>query len=394
MANYTNHGLAFLTAIFLARLLNPADFGLVATATSIAALACLPLEWGAAQNLLTDRSRNAALYCETLSLGLLITIAKAAVCLLLAFYFFWTDSTLMALLFASASLPVVVSTVAGILRCAVEATGNFRVNFTNQAVSMLFGSAVGLSLAFTGFGVWSLIAMGLAASIPQFFLYPPHVPHIYHWQLSRKALIARGKNGFWLWLIQSSGNAYRHVDRLLLSHSAGSSSVGNYTRALNYTQTSSLLFHSLLSHPSILSFTRAESGKQVIKILASNSLVLVIGSTASFILFYFFSDPLVPFVFGNQWAPAIPVFQAFAPINFCIAFFFLPQNFLHARRAYAFTAWARLGALAFLVISLLATGKDLTATKTATFVQIGYTLAGIACWIELFRVYRKTTYPA
>lgn len=394
LANYTNHGLAFLTGIVLARLLNPADFGIIATATATATLACLPLEWGAAQNLLADRSRSATLYRETLSIGLLISGLKAAVCTVLFFYLMANHSPDTAWIFAAVALPVVVSTIAGILRCAVEGSGNFRANFTNQLASMLLGSSIGLILAASGFGPWSLAGMGLAAAIPQFLIYPPKIPHSFRWQLTRESLMARGKDGFWLWIIQASGTAYRSLDRLILARAADPSSVGNYTRSFNYNQTSSLLLNSFFSNPTVVSFTRATSKQQVHRILINNGLLLLVASAASFVIFRFYSAPLVPFVFGSQWTPAIPAFEAFAPINFCIAFFFLPQNFLHARRSYAFTAWARLGALAFLVISLLATGKDLTATKTATLVQVGYILAGLACWIELLRVYKKTTYPA
>lgn len=394
LANYANHGLAFLTGIFLARLLTPADFGAVATAAATATLVCLPLEWGAAQNLLTDRSRSASLYRETLSIGLIITLLKVVLCTLLTFYFYRTQSVAVALMFAGVCGPVVVSTVAAILRCAVEGTGNFRANFTSQIVTMLSAGLVGLTMAAMGFGAWSLVGMGIAAMIPPFFIYPQHVPHRFHWQLDRAALAARGKNGFWLWLIQVSGNAYRNVDRLILSHMVDPMAVGNYTRALNYTQTSSLLLSSLYSHPTISAFARADSTRAVKRILAINSAILTVGAILSFVLFYFFSDPLVPTVFGSQWTAAIPTFQAFAPINLCIAFFFLPQNFLHARRAYAFTAWTRCGALIFLVVALLAAGQGLNSTTTAYLLQAGYLVGGLACWVELLRVYRRRLYYA
>lgn len=394
LANYSNHGLAFLTGIFLARLLEPADFGLVATASATATMACLPLEWGAAQNLLADRSRTASLYRETVSIGLLITALKAAVCLVVFFYLLQTATNTSAFVFAAVSLPIVISTLAGILRCAVEGTGNFRANFTNQILSMLIGATTGITMAALGFGPWALVGMALASAIPQFFVYPPKIPHTFHWQLHRESLTSRGKDGFWLWLIQSTGIAYRNLDRLILARANDPTSVGNYTRAFNYTQTSSLLLNSFFSNPTVVSFTRAASKRQTLKIFFSNSLLLALASTTSFILFHFFSDPLVPLVFGQQWAPAIPCFQAFAPVNFCIAFFFLPQNFLHAHRAYAFTAWARLGGLVLLITSLLAAGQSLTAAHTAHSLQICYTVAGLACWIEAIRVFKKTNYPA
>jgi O-antigen/teichoic acid export membrane protein len=381
LANYAQQGGAVVLGIFLARLLTPDDFGAIAYAAALIGLFCIPLDWTAAQVLVADRGKTPELFAEVMSLGFVVMGAKSVVTIGVVAWQWITGNHLTAILVGMAGPGLVAGTAAWIYRSAAEGSGHFKANFHVQAITLSLSFLVGVGLAWAGAGVYALAFMGLATVFPPFFIYPRYVHHKFYWRLNRHVIKNLGVDGFWMWLNGISSATLTRVDRLFLGSAVDDAGLGNYTRAFNYANMSSWALNSFITNPAVVSLSSAESVVKRRKILLTNSGILGAGATFSFIIFGVFADPVVPFVFGEQWRSAIPTFQAFSPINFFAAFLYLPITLLLSQKRFCPVAIAQFAGLLFLASISWWMGKQLNGPFMAIILQGSLLLAGVICWI-------------
>jgi O-antigen/teichoic acid export membrane protein len=380
LANYVQQGGSVLLGVVLARLLMPADFGAVAYAAALIGLICMPLEWSAAQVLVSDRGKTPELFSEVMSVGILVMAAKLLVSAGVVVWQFAIGERFQAILIALASVGLVAGTASTIYRAAAEGMGHFKANFHVQMISMALAAIVGIGGALAGWGPLALAIMSLVTSIPPFLIFPRYVPHRFHWRLNRAVIKSRGAEGFWIWLIGICSNGLTRADRLFLGRAVGEAELGNYTRAYNYANLSSWALNSFMTSPAVVSLASAPDAAGRRRILRTNAAILSLGALGSFSLFGILADPLVPLMFGEQWREAIPAFQAFSPINFCAAFLYLPVTLLLARKRFRAVAIARAIGLALLVGLACVFGSDLDPKRMAAIFQAALVLPGIICW--------------
>jgi O-antigen/teichoic acid export membrane protein len=149
------------------------------------------------------------------------------------------------------------------------------------------------------------------------------------------------RSGTALWLCGCGETALLRSDKFLLGQLAGMSALGDYNRAFNFSPIAARALNSLLTSAGVASLTSAVESSARKVILAKSSLLLLLAGTANFVVWWFFSDPLVPWLFGPQWKSAIPVFEAMAPLSLAISAGYLPTTFAMAKRAYVSLAVVR-----------------------------------------------------
>lgn len=388
-ANYAQQGGMVLVGLLLARLLTPSDFGVFSYSAAIIGLALLPLDWTAAQVLVADGGKSPHLYSEVMSFSILVMLTKILVTAGVAGWQYSSGEPIRAALICLTAIPLVAGSVAGVFRSAAEGAGRFKANFHVQILSLVLSSIVGIAGAFAGWGPFALAVMGVAATIPSLLTYPRYVDQVFSWRLSRGVIASRGVEGFWMWLNGISELGLTKVDKLMLGKVASDAVLGNYNRAFNYTNLSSWALNSFMSNPAVVSFANANGTQKCLKILLGNGAILFVGATISFVIFFFFSDPVVPIVFGNQWKDAIPAFKAFSPVNYCMAFLYLPATFLLAKRRLKHLAMSRFAGIIFFLAAAAMMFQTLSAESVAVIFQLALVLSGVLCWAAAFNDLRK-----
>ena len=119
-------------------------------------------------------------------------------------------------------------------------------------------------------------------------------------------------------------------------------------------------------------------------LITKASLLLLVAGLANFVLWWFFSKPLVPWLFGPQWVNAIPVFEAMAPLSLAMSIAYLPTTLALANRAYGTLAAVRLVALAVFVVCALLLAPRMTPVTMAWLFQL--TLIGQGLVLSLAMV--------
>ena len=150
---------SWVATLLVIRLLTPADYGLVATATMLASLIGTVAELGLGASIVQAASTSPDALRKLTALSWLIGAAAAA-CLVLVspiVAWFFADTRLVAVT-AAMSLHFAISGVAVVPQALAARDMAFRRLALVEIISALVSSLVTLAIAWRGLGVWALVA--------------------------------------------------------------------------------------------------------------------------------------------------------------------------------------------------------------------------------------------
>jgi len=308
----------FASTVILARMLGPGDYGLVAMASAVTALAGvfrdLGLSSAAIQKERLTRSQQCNLFWINVAVGCAITVMLAAGSPIVALFYgnqevSWITRAL-ATTFAINSLSVQSSTT--LLR---------RLMFGRKAVADVSGGLIGMFVAVTlaanGFRYWSLVLGQIAGALTTtclLFLLSPFRPGAPSLRSGTKELLRFGGH---VTMFDLVNYLHRNLDKILIGRFCGTESLGLYNRA-----------YALLMLP--ISNIRAP-----INAVAFPAMSKLGATTDVFRLYYrriasvvaLLSMPLAAFMFtsarsiielalGPRWSGAAAIFQILALVSF------------------------------------------------------------------------------
>ena len=357
--------------VIFARLLAPDVFGQLAFITSTITLFMIPFNVHATQVLVTDGGRNPDLFGQTLGLAVVMMTLKLLVLASLLAWYLWCGSLENATVAALVGLPVVFTDLLNLFRADLEGQGRFKPNFEVQLAGVLTQAAVSIVLVLLGCGIYALAIGGFVAFLPQLYLYwKPSGRRFSEILISRQSILSRLRVSWWLWLTTACGSALLRLDKIVVGFLAGETSLGYYNRGINYSPVAALAMWSLTTNATVVALKAQNGARQQFQTILKISMVMGIGSTLNWVVLYFFSDPLVVWVFGPKWASAIPVFQAFGCLSLAYTAYNVSAAILLAREAYRALAVGRLAGLLFFGITVC----WIIVTSEVSEVNIAYSL--------------------
>jgi PST family polysaccharide transporter len=384
-SNYTQQISGLLLSVLLARLLTPEAFGEYAYVAAVLGLSVLPASWSLSPQVVAEiRShpaiKNDALhYSRKLLLPRLILLGGA--CLFLFVTNGWKQG-LLGLVFA---IPLAGHEFLAVLRSSLEGNGEFKANFFDSLLTAGYSALLSLPAAWLGAGVWSFAIPAIPLFISQLILFTrmsgigfrPTAP-----------LSGRGyfKSASQLWLATCSDGALVRLDKFFLGRFVDMPALGDYNRAFNFTPVAARALSSLLASPTVSALTRAPDRRSRFALIIKASGLLLTAGFANFLVWWFFSAPLVPWLFGPQWQNAVPVFEAMAPLSLALSIAYLPSTLAIAHRAYAELAVVRVVTLLAFGATAVLLGSKMTPVIMAWLLQLTLVVQGIALFIAILPV--------
>jgi polysaccharide transporter, PST family len=304
-------GLSFLSGIVLARLLSPADFGLVAMVTTCLAFVALIQDLGLNQAVIQreriSHAQLSALYWISLLLSLIVAVAFAAFAPVIAWFF--GDVRLTGLTLAFSTL-IVMGGAQSQPFVVLNRQLRFKALAALDIVAATASSTVGVMVAWMTSSYWALFAASLASvltSLVSVWIVGGFRPGKPSFEGEFRHIIKFGSelSGF------NIVNYFaRNADNLLIGKFYGSEQLGYYDRA-----------YRLLLFP--ISQILAPLGRVVLPLLARlqsdperyrkayiEAVSLVMMATQPGLVFSIvFAKDVFLIVLGAQWAAAVPIFQ-------------------------------------------------------------------------------------
>lgn len=297
-------GITFIATLVLARLLDPADFGLAAVAmlivTTLSTVGGLGL--GGAI-VLAERDR--ALLGSTLAVLMLAGAGgAAAVALAAGLVSELFDLPRLQGVLAALSLMLMIGAVTTFYDAVLQRELRFRSRFFTQLVQGITYTAVSIAAAAAGAGVWSLVAGQLvsagALGLSLFILAPYHVMPRLRLRDARRA-VAYGR-GFLAQTVLVV--LQRNVDVAAAAYVLGARAAGHYSMAYGVANIPYAAFTQPVATAAFPVFAQAHRRGQPTSELCLELLEIVafIAWPAG-ILLSATADPFVGAILGSKWHP-------------------------------------------------------------------------------------------
>ncbi len=307
----------FLSFVVLARLLDPEDFGLVALASVFTAFVEVFLNqgFGAAivQRADLERKHLDTAFWITVLIGILLTVGGIAVSGLVAAFF---EEPRLAPVLRWLSIGFILSALSSTQMAILRRELAFKSLAVRSITATTAGGIVGVTLAFAGFGVWSLVAqsltIGLAGVIvlwrasdwrPGFHLSMKHYKELF---------------SFGVYIV---GNnilrvLVRRSDDLLIGYFLGPILLGYYTIGYRLLLVITRVATGIINSVAFPTFSRLQDNPQRMRrafyeVTQYTSLL----AFPVFIGLAILAPEVVPALFGDKWAPSVPVMQVLALIG-------------------------------------------------------------------------------
>jgi PST family polysaccharide transporter len=326
--------LTIASQVFLARLLDPAQFGVVALVAPVIGLVGLFADFGLLQAVVQQpritQHQLSAIFLINISISLLLSALVCVLSPLLAW--FYQDARLIDISLVLGSLILVTG-----MSQLQGALANRHLQFSQLAVidvvSMAIAVIVGIALAWNGFGYWSLIFSQVSSSVSSSVL----LWYLVAWRPSKPSKIAEVlpmlRFGGYLTATKVVGYLNMTVDNVLIGTFIGEVGLGIYDRAwklavmpLNQIITPM----NMVAVPSLarLNDEAARYGRAFVQMMQA----LLFVATPVFLFGTLASGPLVLVVLGSKWEEMIPVFSwvclgaLISPVNACTSWLFVSQG--------------------------------------------------------------------
>ncbi len=314
-------GLSLLTFIILARLLGPAEFGLAALALIIIQVLILFIEApfidpivqrAALEPTHLDTAFWSACFISLLLLGSCIASADY-----LARIF---QEPRLATVIPWLALSMVFSALSTIPVARLRRELRFKELTLRSLISRIAGAVVGIALAYSGYGVWSLVAQALTTGgVATAILWITEVwrPRL---RFSTSHLRQLGEIGVPILATQIVSAASGRIYNIVIGYFLGITAAGYWNVALRVTETLTAVLAQAAGQVGLSVFSRRQSELRVLRegfYFATQMSCLL--SVPLFVSLIVLADVFVKVVFGDRWLPVVPIIQiiAFGSLVYC-----------------------------------------------------------------------------
>lgn len=317
----------------LARLLTPADYGLVAMAsvvTEIAAAFCIV---GVPQ-ILVQLPRLRRLELDTgfwwsTILGIVITALLIAGSGSIAELFL--EPRLAPILWVMSSL-ILFEEISIVHQAIIYRLMLFRLEFACQFAAMIVSVATSICLAFADFGVWSLVYGSVAWRATHCFLLWYLVPYWPGLRFSKAFIRGNARAGGSYLGLAALNVVWSRIDTTAVGRVFGATQLGFYQTAFALPEelrnrVSAALQRVLFPAYALLQSDHRAFQDGVLKslrLLAMIAMPMGVGMAA-------LAEPIVRSLYGEQWLPAVPLLQILAIVGIIRALHALLSNIYKAK---------------------------------------------------------------
>lgn len=303
--------LQFVVSIILARLLSPKDFGLIGMVLVFAGFASSLSEMGLGASLVQHRTASArhlnAAFWANVAAGTFLTILFGLLAPLIAQFY---QEPLLRWLTPALACNLLFSSLNVVQNALLVKTLDFRTKFWMSSISLAVSGIVGILMAFSGAGVWSLVAQALALTAMQvalmWCLSSWRPAFSFDWPAFRE-LMRFGGN-----LTASTIFHYwgRHVDKLIIGRLLGSAPLGIYTLAdklMRLPVTNATDIASAVMFPALATIQEDVQSVKRTYLRATRMLALV--TFPMMMGLVVLAEPAIQCVYGDKWRGAIGIVQ-------------------------------------------------------------------------------------
>lgn len=308
---FGNQLIGFFVTVILARILLPAEFGLIGMIAVFVAIGNTLLDAGLTQSLIRNREVDQEDYSTVFYFNIIASVIFYGVIFFSAplisdFY----EQPILTDIIRIYSITFVISAFGAVQLAKLTKEMDFKTQTLIAIPSTVIGGFFGVYLAYKGYGVWSLVwsnIITIAGSTIQLWLYSK-------WKPARTFNITKFKYhfnfGYKLTISGILNTIFNNIFLVIIGKFFSPAQVGFYTRAETMKQLPVTNISNALNKITYPLFTEIQDDnarlKKVYKVLMESILFSI---SPVLIFTAVLAEPIFRFIFTEKWLPAVPYFQ-------------------------------------------------------------------------------------
>ena len=332
----------FIPIAILTRLLSPQEFGVFTIVIVVVYIAELLAFGGVGPSLVRAKTLTPKMIGAAIWIALGVGISSALVIVALSGVIADTlnmPALRWPLVAAAVGFPINAFSVIGarLQQRALKQAFQVGADITSYAFGYY---AIGLTLAFQGFGVWALVAAFLSQSVARALMHSFRVRDALTLATDTPALVAMARTSLPLMAAHLIAELQLNLDKFILGYATSAAPLGLYGRASDLSLRVTKLFDEIVQRVIFPAFSRNQQPHSATDEPAATHLVdiltlclIVVGALA--IILHIFSTEIITFAFGMEFAPAATPFSYLALAIVPIILTRVLAAFMHAGGRFA-----------------------------------------------------------
>ena len=301
----------FVIGIILARLLLPSDFGLIGMIAIFISLSNVFIEGGLTKALIQKKDCQNIDYSTAFVSNVIISLVIYA---LLFFSAPWIavfyHEPLLVDLTRVLGLNFVIGSFIIVQRARLMSKVDFKSLAQMRVISIILGGIVGVSMAYSGFGVWALVGQTICATTVQIILFPFYSKWHPSVSFSKQSFCSLFGFGSKLMITGVYSVLINNISTLFIGRTYRSNQLGFYTRASQFSSLISFTITDVLGTVTFPVLSNIQEDRTHLVAVYKKSLFF----TALFvfplmILCTLLARPIILLLLTEKWLPCVVMMQ-------------------------------------------------------------------------------------
>lgn len=304
-------GASFVIGIILARLLSPSDFGLIGMLAIFVAISNVFIEGGLAKALIQRKNCQdidfSTAFVSNVGMALIIYAVLFLSAPLIADFY---NEPILTNLTRILSLNFILGSFNIVQRAKLMANVDFKSLAQINVVSTIISGVVGISMAYYGCGVWSLVGQTLCATIVLLILFPFYSKWRPSVKFSKESFRQLFSFGSKLMATGVYSVILNNISTICIGRYYKSHQLGFYTRASQFSEIISSTLFDVLGNVTFPVLSHLQDDREKMLVVYRKSLFLTaMAIFPMMIICALLSRPMVIILLTEKWLPCVVMMQ-------------------------------------------------------------------------------------
>ncbi len=308
---FSVQGISFVVSIVLARILLPAEFGIIGMITVFVAVGNSLADSGLTQSLIRSKVPTQADYSTVFFFNIAGSFLVYSIVFIAAPYVadFYRQEILTNILRVY-GLSILIDALTSIQKTKLTKELNFKAQMIVVIPSLVISGSLGILLAYSGFGVWSIVYMTLVQKglvTVQYWLRTRWYPSL----IFRKEIFKEHFYfGYKITLADLLNSLFNNIYQIIIGRFFSATETGYFTRADTIRQLPVYNISTALKKVTFPLFASIQDDNVKLKSAYRQVMQLTLYILCPILIFMsVLGEPLFRFLLTEKWLPAVPYFQ-------------------------------------------------------------------------------------
>lgn len=307
----STQGITFIVTIFLARLLEPSDFGTIAIILVIVGIATIFSDIGLGSSIIQRKHLHSSHYSTVFYFNIIIGSILTIITFFAAPYIsHFYDEKNLEIIIKVISPIFLLNSLISLQNVYLQRQLNFKVLSYSRAIASLCSGIIAITLAYNDFGIWSLVFQIISLNLFLVLIIWVKSEWRPNFVFSVKALLQLWGFGFNIFLARLLDAIYEKVDFLIIGKLFPFSILGFFERSKSLnnivvTYTSGSLMAVLFPILSKIQNNLEQFKNVVLKVYGILTFIvfMIVG------ILHISSNEIILILFGEKWQESIDIFK-------------------------------------------------------------------------------------